>query len=59
MSYLLTRVTEGKAEDRMEVMGRQGRRSSYRVVLKKRENTEIERESFRLRSVKNLLWKRL
>jgi hypothetical protein len=58
-SYLLIRVTEGRAEDRMEVMGRRGRSSSYRMVLKKREDTEIERESIRCRSVNNLLWKRL
>jgi hypothetical protein len=29
------------------------------MVLKKREDTEIERESIRCRSVNNLLWKRL
>jgi len=43
-------------EGRVEVTGRRGRR--YKM-LKKREDTGIEREGTRSHSVEKLLWKRL
>ena len=53
---LILHVMEINIEGRVEVTGRRGRR--YKM-LKKREDTGIEREGTRSHSVEKLLWKRL
>jgi hypothetical protein len=55
-NWLLKHITEEKIEERIQVMGRQGRR--HKQLLDGKMELEIERVSIKLLSVE-VLWKRL